>query len=48
MSNFGFKLNNEFLDGLELKRDGKGFKYVTDHHYESSLKGFYPGAIDKP
>jgi thioredoxin reductase len=41
MSNFGFKLNNEFLDGLKLKRDGKGFKYVTDHNYESSMKGLY-------
>ncbi len=41
MSNFGFKLNNEFLDDLGLKRDGKGFKYVTDHHYESSLKGLF-------
>ncbi|MGO9379089.1 MAG: HAD-IA family hydrolase [Dissulfurispiraceae bacterium] len=41
MSNFGFKLNNEFLEGLELKRDAKGFKYVTDHNYESSLKGLF-------
>jgi len=41
MSNFGFKLNNAFLAGLDLKRDAKGFKYVTNHHYESSLSGLY-------
>ncbi|HTZ17290.1 MAG TPA: HAD-IA family hydrolase [Dissulfurispiraceae bacterium] len=41
MSNFGFKLNDEFLSGLELKRDANGFKYVTDHNYESSLKGLF-------
>ncbi len=41
MSNFGFKLNDEFLSGMDLKRDSGGFKYVTDHNYESSLKGLF-------
>jgi thioredoxin reductase (NADPH) len=41
MSNFGFKLNDEFFSGLDLKRDADGFKYVTDHNYESSLKGLF-------
>lgn len=41
MSNFGFKLNNDFLSELSLQRDGKGFKYVTNHHYESSVSGLY-------
>ncbi|MGE5238167.1 MAG: NAD(P)/FAD-dependent oxidoreductase [Chloroflexota bacterium] len=41
MSNFGFKLNNDFLSELPLQRDGKGFKYLTNHHYESSVSGLY-------
>jgi len=41
MSNFGFKLNSEFLSDLDLKRDAQGFQYVTDHHYESSMKGLF-------
>jgi thioredoxin reductase (NADPH) len=41
MSNFGYKLNDEFLFGLSLKRDVNGFKYVTNHNYESSLSGLY-------
>lgn len=41
MSNFDYKLNDEFLSELNLKRDAKGFKYVTDHKYESSLSGLY-------
>jgi len=41
MSNFGFKLNSEFLSDLDLKRDAQGFKYITDHHYESSMKGLF-------
>ncbi len=41
MSNFGFKLNNDFLSELPLQRDGKGFKYLTNHHYESSARGLY-------
>lgn len=41
MSNFGFKLNDRFLEGLTLKRDGKGFKYEVNAHFESSLTGLY-------
>ena len=41
MSNFGYKLNDEFLSGLNLKRDREGFKFVTTSHYESSLDGLY-------
>jgi thioredoxin reductase (NADPH) len=41
MSNFGFKLNDEFLAGLDLRRDPQGFKYVTNNHFESSLTGLY-------
>jgi thioredoxin reductase (NADPH) len=41
MSNFGYKLNDSFLKGLNLKRDGENFKFVTNHYYESSLSGLY-------
>lgn len=41
MSNFGFKLNDAFLSGLDLKRDAEAFKFVVNHNYESSLSGLY-------
>ena len=41
MSNFGYKLNDEFLSGLSLKKDVNDFKYITNHNYESSLSGLY-------
>jgi thioredoxin reductase (NADPH) len=41
MSNFGFKLNDEFLNRLPLKKDGHGFKYVVNHNFESSMDGLY-------
>jgi thioredoxin reductase (NADPH) len=41
MSDFGFKLNDDFLDGLPLKKDGRGFKYIVDHNFGSSLDGLY-------
>ncbi|MDA8077834.1 MAG: NAD(P)/FAD-dependent oxidoreductase [Nitrospiraceae bacterium] len=41
MSNLGYKLNDDFLSGLNLKRDAEGFKYVTGKTYESSLSGLY-------
>jgi len=41
MSNFGYKLNNKFLKELNLKRDAKGFKYVVNSAYESSVNGLY-------
>jgi thioredoxin reductase (NADPH) len=41
ISNFGFKLNDLFLANLDLKRDPKGFRYVVDNSFESSLAGLY-------
>ncbi|MFZ5998407.1 MAG: NAD(P)/FAD-dependent oxidoreductase [Nitrospirota bacterium] len=41
MSHFGFKLNDAFLSGLDLKKDAQGFKYVVSSTYESSLSGLY-------
>jgi thioredoxin reductase (NADPH) len=41
LSHFGYKLNDSFLSGLTLKRDGKNFKYITSRVYESSLSGLY-------
>ena len=41
MSNFGYKLNNKFLKELNLKRDAKGFKYVVNNTFESSVNGLY-------
>jgi thioredoxin reductase len=41
MSDFGFKLNDAFLSGLDLKRDREHFKYVVNVNYESSISGLY-------
>lgn len=41
MSDFGFKLNDSFLSGLNLKRDRENFKYAVNVNYESSLSGLY-------
>ncbi|KAF0143767.1 MAG: FAD-dependent pyridine nucleotide-disulfide oxidoreductase [Nitrospirae bacterium] len=41
MSHFGFKLNDSFLPGLNLKKDRDGFKYIVSTTYESSLSGLY-------
>ncbi|MCX7794271.1 MAG: NAD(P)/FAD-dependent oxidoreductase [Thermodesulfovibrionales bacterium] len=41
MCHFGYKLNDEFLHGLNLKKDKDGFKYIVNHNYESSLNGLY-------
>jgi len=41
MSNLGYRLNDEFLSELSLKKGGDGFKYVTGAEYESSLSGLY-------
>ncbi|MEJ2184087.1 MAG: NAD(P)/FAD-dependent oxidoreductase [Nitrospirota bacterium] len=41
MANFGFHLQDEYLSGLGLERDSKGFKYVVNRHCESSLPGLY-------
>jgi thioredoxin reductase len=41
MSDFGYKPNDEFLVELPLQKDIRGFKYVTDCNYESSIDGLY-------
>jgi len=41
MSHFGFRLNDEYLTGLDLQKDAVRFKYVTNSAYESSLGGLY-------
>lgn len=41
MSNFGYKLNDDFLSGLNLRRDSDKFKYVVNSAYESSVDGLY-------
>jgi thioredoxin reductase (NADPH) len=41
MASFGVRLNDDFLAGLNLKKDAIGFKYVVGSAYESSLKGLY-------
>ncbi len=41
MASFGVKLNDDFLAGLNLKKDAAGFKYVVNNAYESSLRGLY-------
>lgn len=41
MASFGIKLNDDFLTGLQLKKDAEGFKYVVSGAYESSLPGLY-------
>jgi thioredoxin reductase len=41
MSNFWYRLNDEFLTSLSLKKDDHEFKYVTTENYESSLTALY-------
>lgn len=41
MASFGVKLNDDFLAGLNLRKDAIGFKYIVGGAYESSLKGLY-------
>jgi thioredoxin reductase (NADPH) len=41
MASFGVRLNDDFLAGLNLKKDAERFKYVVGSAYESSLKGLY-------
>jgi len=41
MASFGVKLNDAFLQGLDLKKDALRFKYVVNSVYESSLPGLY-------
>lgn len=41
LSDFGFKLNDDYLKGMPLKKDTSGFKYQVNHHFESSVAGLY-------
>jgi len=41
MSDFGFKLKDEFLSELTLEKDSHGFRYVVKRNYESSMSGLY-------
>ncbi len=41
MSHFGYKLNDQFLSELNLRRDANNFKFIVNHNYESSLSGLY-------
>ncbi len=41
MASFGIRLNDDFLAGLNLKKDAERFKYVVNSAYESSLRGLY-------
>jgi thioredoxin reductase len=34
-------LSSDFLDELSLKKDSRGFKYIVNHNFESSLDGLY-------
>lgn len=41
MSSFGFKMNDAFLKGLDLKRDVQRRSFVVNRSYESSVNGLY-------
>jgi thioredoxin reductase (NADPH) len=41
LSDFGFKLEDDYLRGLPLKKDNRDFKYRVNHHFESSVDGLY-------
>ncbi|NJD55612.1 MAG: NAD(P)/FAD-dependent oxidoreductase [Nitrospirae bacterium] len=41
MSHFGFKLNDQFLSGLNLKKESDGRTYQVNRDFESSLRGLY-------
>ncbi len=41
MSHFGFKLNDKFLDGLNLKKESDNRTYQVNRDFESSLSGLY-------
>lgn len=41
MASFGIRLNDDFLEGLNLKKDAAKFKYVVNSAFESSLRGLY-------
>jgi len=41
LSDFGFAHNDEYLQGLYLKRDASGRSFIVNHQYESSLRGLF-------
>jgi thioredoxin reductase (NADPH) len=41
LTDFGFKLNDDYLKGLPLKKDNRDFKYQVNHHFEASVNGLY-------
>jgi thioredoxin reductase (NADPH) len=41
MSHFGFKLNDRFLDGVNLKKESDKRTYQVNRNFESSLGGLY-------
>jgi thioredoxin reductase (NADPH) len=41
MSHFGFKLNDQFLEGLNLKKESDNRTYQVNRDFESSLSGLY-------
>jgi len=41
MSHFGYKLNDQFLGVLKLKKESDGRTYQVNRDFESSLRGLY-------
>lgn len=41
MAGFGLRLNDDYLVGLPLKRDGEGYKILTSHNSETSVPGLF-------
>lgn len=41
MSHFGYKLNDQFLSVLKLKKESDGRTYQVNRDFESSLRGLY-------
>jgi thioredoxin reductase len=41
MSHFGFKLNDQFLSGLNMKKESDNRTYQVNRDFESSLSGLY-------
>lgn len=48
MLSYGFRLNDAYLAGLSLARDGDGFKIMTDHGCETSMKNLFAVGALKP
>lgn len=41
MASYGYTLNDAYLSGLPLERDGNNFKIITNHNNESSIDKLY-------